>query len=222
MTASPSAEKQKTRKQMRERRKALSRHEQHVAATQLVKIVERQMLFQRCQHISFYLANDGEIDPFHLMIAAHTMNKNCYLPVVKSDSSGTLDFVRYLPDSKLVANQYGIPEPVTTGNEIISPQNLDLVFLPLVAFDPAGGRLGMGAGYYDRTFAVKSGERKSRTKLIGLAHDFQRLEQLPTEEWDIPMHAVITESHVYTTGLETADGPYKDDFLPQDCHTTRG
>jgi 5-formyltetrahydrofolate cyclo-ligase len=78
------------------------------------------------------------------------------------------------------------------------PWSLDLVFVPLVAFDKEGHRLGMGGGYYDRTFAFKTKHSHLKgPKLIGLAHDFQLQSQLPVMPWDIPLNAVITEAAIY-------------------------
>ena len=75
---------------------------------------------------------------------------------------------------------------------------LDLVLVPLVGFDPQGNRLGMGGGFYDRTFAYR-GRRKhtSRPCLIGLAHECQRVEHLPCAGWDIPLDGVITDCRRY-------------------------
>jgi 5-formyltetrahydrofolate cyclo-ligase len=71
------------------------------------------------------------------------------------------------------------------------------VLLPLVAFDPQGGRLGMGGGYYDRTFAFLNGQKGGqKPKLIGLAHHFQQIPKLPIESWDVPLNAIVTDEQV--------------------------
>lgn len=216
MKANLPAKKKQIRAQMRTRRAALSRHDQHIAAIKIAKIIKRQPLFQRSRHIATYLANDGEIDPYYLMPAARSLRKSCYLPAISRGRNGKLEFRRFQPGCKLIANHFGIPEPLAIGNNLISPQRLNIVLMPLVAFDRAGGRLGMGGGFYDRTFAFKAKAKLSPPLLIGLAHDFQCSDSLPTDTWDIPMHAVITESCIFTGPFKTDNDPYQRDFLTRD------
>ncbi len=78
--------------------------------------------------------------------------------------------------------------------------------MPLVAFDINGTRLGMGKGYYDKNlaFMLENGAKMSlssikKPKLIGLAHECQRVEQLERAEWDVPMDKIITDQATYTT-----------------------
>mgnify|MGYP001455042479 CR=1 FL=1 len=74
---------------------------------------------------------------------------------------------------------------------------LDLLIVPLSAFDAAARRIGMGGGFYDRTFAFSRIRPCMAPKLVGLAHDFQRVEQLPIEPWDVPLHGVVTDKRCY-------------------------
>jgi 5-formyltetrahydrofolate cyclo-ligase len=94
-----------------------------------------------------------------------------------------------------VSNCFGIPEPAGASGRWLRGAELDVVLAPLVAFDRAGHRLGMGGGFYDRTFrfVVRRAEWR-RPWIIGLAYDFQRVDALPVERWDVPLHAVVTES----------------------------
>lgn len=69
--------------------------------------------------------------------------------------------------------------------------------MPLVGFDATGNRLGMGGGFYDRSFAFKRIQPQQRPLLIGLAHSFQQLPQLPVASWDTPVDMVVTERAVF-------------------------
>ena len=71
---------------------------------------------------------------------------------------------------------------------------LDIVLLPLLAFDDRGNRLGMGGGYYDRLFASRLHRKTKQPLRVGLAFDCQQAERLPMQAWDVPLHAVVTES----------------------------
>jgi 5-formyltetrahydrofolate cyclo-ligase len=75
-----------------------------------------------------------------------------------------------------------------------------VVLLPLVAFDAGCNRLGMGKGYYDRSFAFRRYGNSSRPRLLGLAHECQKAEQVAMEAWDIPLDGIITDRQWYRPG----------------------
>jgi 5-formyltetrahydrofolate cyclo-ligase len=102
---------------------------------------------------------------------------------------------------KLRPNRFGIPEPVVPASEMYRAMEVDLVLLPLVAFDDQGNRLGMGGGFYDTTLAMRAAcHRFRRPRVIGLAHECQRIEHIATEPWDIPLDLIATDRHIYTFG----------------------
>ncbi|WP_126452782.1 5-formyltetrahydrofolate cyclo-ligase [Sulfuriflexus mobilis] len=185
------------RKQMRSQRRALSAREHRQASDRALDLILRHPLFMRAQHIALFLPNDGEIDISELMPTAWSMHKRCYLPVLASPGQ-RLVFAPMTQDSRLELNRYGIPEPVASRHQIRQPRQLDLVLTPLVAFDAAGNRIGMGGGYYDRSFAFLRRRRHWRhPHLLGVAHDFQRLEALPQQAWDVPLQGVFTDRKFY-------------------------
>ena len=95
-------------------------------------------------------------------------------------------------------NHWGIPEPIGTVNTFVSALSLDLVFVPLVGFDTSLARLGMGKGFYDRTFAFKRRLKVRRPRLVGLAHDCQKIEKIPVDVHDVLLDAVATDKRIYT------------------------
>ena len=86
---------------------------------------------------------------------------------------------------------YGIFEPVMENSKILEPEDIDLVIVPCVAFDDHGNRCGHGAGYYDRFMACMPPE-----SLIMVAFEAQRSEKLITEETDIPVPTIVTETGI--------------------------
>ncbi|HHY81139.1 MAG TPA: 5-formyltetrahydrofolate cyclo-ligase [Clostridiales bacterium] len=92
----------------------------------------------------------------------------------------------------LVPGTWGIPEPKEGKHKVIECSEIDLAVVPGLSFDRQFNRLGYGAGYYDRFLPAL---RKDAIK-IGICYDFQLIEQLPSEPFDIPMDGVITESTV--------------------------
>lgn len=190
--------RQQLRQQIRARRRALTHIQQQQAAQRLERLLKKHPLFLGRKRIAFYLASDGEISPGPLIRAALKAGKECYLPVLHPVRHNRLWFVRYRPGCRMVRNRFGIEEPHGTLNPRVSAWALDLVLLPLVAFDAAGGRLGMGGGFYDRTFAFKQRPGCVRgPKLVGLAHELQRVERLELASWDIPLAGVVTDRRLY-------------------------
>lgn len=181
---------------MRSRRRGLSAAQRKLAATALVETVTGLTEFRDARHLAMYLAVDGEMDPAPLVTHARAAGKQLYLPILATDASGLLNFAAWQPDTPLYPNRFEIPEPRPRPDELRSPAELDLVFTPLVAFDATGNRLGMGGGFYDRSFAfLKSGVHKPL--LIGLAYEFQKLPELRAEAWDVPLTGVATDCGFY-------------------------
>lgn len=141
------------------------------------------------------MAADGEIDPALLLAAAQRRGKACYLPVLSPVGVPRLRFKRWRKGEGLRTNFYGIAEPRT--GRLCPPRLLSLVLLPLVGFDAAGNRLGMGKGYYDRTFAFRRHSKRERPALLGLAHECQRVEKLEVEAWDLPLEGIVTDQTWY-------------------------
>lgn len=191
--------RQQIRQHMREQRRGLSETQRRSRALQLSAGLARSRLFRNSRHIALYLASDGEIDPCRLIEAAWRLGKQCYLPVLGLRPGNRLWFIPYHPNTRLVNNRFGIPEPVHARRQrLLKPHCLDLILMPLVAFDQQGNRLGMGGGFYDRTLSFLRHRRNWRKpRLIGLAYEFQRIEQLPQQNWDVPLDAVATEQGIY-------------------------
>ncbi|QIZ85595.1 5-formyltetrahydrofolate cyclo-ligase [Bermanella marisrubri] len=182
-------DRQLIRQAMRGKRQSLSDQQQLKHAKAIAKHAMSANFFTRAQTIAIYLANDGEANPVVLAEKSLYRGKQCVLPILHPTKKGFLQFADYrLPRKK---NKFGIEEPIS--REFVKAQQLDLVFMPLVAFDQQGGRLGMGGGFYDRSFEFLRHSTLPKPKLIGLAHSFQQVESLPIEEWDVPMHAIVTE-----------------------------
>ncbi len=141
------------------------------------------------QTIGLYWPADGEVDLAPL-IASLDPGKQLALPVVSA--KGQMDFYRYRPGDTLVPNRFQIPEPRLEAG-LVQGERLDLLLMPLVAFDAQGTRLGMGAGYYDRYLGKLAAADRPYT--VGIAYEVQRSDRpLPSAAWDVPLDAVITEA----------------------------
>ncbi|MCF6209793.1 MAG: 5-formyltetrahydrofolate cyclo-ligase [Gammaproteobacteria bacterium] len=182
------------RREMRTRRRGLTDAQRTRLSEYAAACFRRHRLFHHARRVAAYLPNDGELDPMPLMALAWAMGKQVYLPVLSHLRSDHLLFAPYAPGDALRENRFGIPEPVVSLRHMIDLKALDLVLTPLVAFDGQGNRLGMGGGFYDRSFAFLRRRRHwFKPHLVGMAYDFQRVDCLQHKPWDVPLQGVVTE-----------------------------
>ena len=147
----------------------------------------------KASRIAGYLAFDGEPNITAVLAGMNAGRAEVSLPVISASiDEPSMIFRRWLPqdhNAGLEKNPFGIEEPVI--GEEVEPPELDIIFMPLVAWDEDGGRLGMGAGYYDRILANVAGD--SNPLRIGIAYEAQCANKLPMNDNDVPLHGVITE-----------------------------
>lgn len=184
-------DKKTLRRQMRARRRALSVSARADAAERFARAIWPQLRSPARQRIAVYLAFDGELDPQPLVRRLWAAGKAVYLPVVTRLAPCRLWFREYRPDSTLRPNRFGIPEP--TDGALLPSRELDVVLLPLTAFDARGTRLGMGGGFYDRTFSARRYAGSSRPRLIGVGYRWQQVPMLVREPHDLPVQAIVTD-----------------------------
>jgi len=189
----------KLRQQLKRSRLALPPNERAAASTQALARIRHLRQFSRAQHIAAYVGNAGELDPMPLLMLAARLGKTCYLPVLHPILEGRLWFTRWQPGDPLRTNRFGIAEPSQHRGKVRPARQLDLVIVPLLGFDTSGRRLGMGGGYYDRTFAfVRRATHFRRPFLLGLAFESQQVDGLTSRPWDVTLDAVVTDLHHYT------------------------
>lgn len=185
------------RKTVRAKRNALSSLAQTIAAQDIVEQIQKLPQFQSAQNIALYLSADGELDTHPLIELCWSRNKNVYLPVLHPFSAGHLLFIHYTHETKMVENRFNIQEPQLDKTKVLPINQFDIIFTPLVAFDSTGQRLGMGGGYYDRSLEKWYKTGKGALP-IGIAHDCQQVNMIPSEKWDIPLPTIVTPSKVWS------------------------
>lgn len=187
--------KDQIRRQVRRRRRALSRDDRKRAAARLTAVLGRLHAFMAARRVAIFAASDGEIDL--APASRYYSDKQYYLPVVPLPGRRRLRFAMVQAGTQYRKNRYGILEPDVPPGSLATAGELDLVLAPLVAFDRRGGRLGMGGGYYDATFAFLGSRRCWHApKLVGVAYSFQEVPHIQGDPWDIPLSAVVTERGV--------------------------
>ena len=183
------------RRQLRAARRALAPEARLQASIAAAMKLCESAPYRDARRISVYMAMDGELDPTPLVMRCRTDGREVYLPVLPP-LDGPMSFRPWLPDTPLVPNRFGIPEPKFSEGGRVAKE-MDLVVTPLVGFDMQGNRLGMGAGFYDRTFGFLRHMQKPHPLLIGYAYEFQKVAVLAAESWDVPLAGVATEQHFY-------------------------
>ena len=176
------------RQQIRKTRANLTALQQQQAEDSITQQALAFIEERNAQHIALYVSFDGEISTEKLIKTLWAQDKHVYLPVLHPFNPNHLLFLRYLPDTPMVKNKFGIWEPKLNMQNVLPLDELDILFTPLVAFDKQGNRLGMGGGFYDRTL---QNWRNSSFIPVGLAHQCQQVEQLLTEAWDVPLHQIL-------------------------------
>ena len=182
-------ERDALRRELRARRRALPAADRIAGADALAARLLALPFFPASGYVAGYWAMDGEIGLHSWQLRLPKAVVYC-LPVLADDR--TLRFAPWRPGDALVTNRYGIPEPDMNPRSGLAATDMAMIVVPLVGFDAAGHRLGMGGGWYDRTLAPRL-QRPAPPWLVGVGFEVQRVDALDAQAWDVPLDAVCTE-----------------------------
>lgn len=185
-------EKRELRAVLRSQRLALPAVDRMRAADAIVGHLLDHPLFAQPGYVAGYWAVGGEL-PLHVLQMRLRPDQVWCLPCIEADD--TLRFAPWRPGDELVSNRYGIPEPALAVESQLSPDDVSVILMPLLGFTRAGQRLGMGAGFYDRSLAFRQ-RLPAPPALIGVGYTFQEVSDLESDSWDVPLDAVVTEAEL--------------------------
>jgi 5-formyltetrahydrofolate cyclo-ligase len=180
------------RRELRQHRRDIPAGQRIAAAESLATQLLALPFMPASGFVAGYWAMDGEIALHVFQLRLPPSLVYC-LPVLAGDQ---LRFAPWQPGDALATNRYGIPEPEAPATSALDAQAMSLVVLPLVGFDGHGQRLGMGGGWYDRSFAFRN-ERPAPPWLVGAGFATQRLDAIAAETWDVALDAVCTERETF-------------------------
>lgn len=190
----------KIRNIIKEKRSQLSEKELSLTSKAITERIRSFKFPKELTKIGIYYAVNNEVDVHPLCKILWQESKRVYLPIVEKKK---LLFGEYRDTSNLKNNRFKIPEPIVGLESQISAFELDLIFMPLVAFDPMGNRIGMGGGFYDRTLDNKQLDNDLKKPiLVGVAYEFQKQNQIQPNPWDIPLDMIFTESKIYHSDID--------------------
>lgn len=178
------------RRKMIRMRENLSEETLRQNSREITKRLVALEAFRSCQNILIFLSLPGEVQTEEIIRISLASGKKVYVPLV--DAKRKRLEISELPglDIEFEAKRFGIREPGPDYINIQLPAVLDFVLVPGLAFDRKGGRIGFGAGYYDRFLK----EVSDRVVRVGVAFNFQVLESVPQTELDVPVQNILTES----------------------------
>jgi len=192
------------RDELRTRRRAIPAATRIAAAQALAERLLALPFMPAAGYVAGYWAMDGEIALHAWQLRLPSALTYC-LPVLGRDKR--LRFAPWRPGEPLASNRFGIPEPDVTASALLEPGTMALVVAPLVGFDASGQRLGMGGGWYDRSFAF----RKTHAPppwLVGAAFATQQCEDgITRQPWDVALDAVCTDRDTLIIGSNPTDHP---------------
>lgn len=188
------SERKRLRAQVRRHRQSLTREDFRQLSAQLARRAFASLTIARASRIAAFMSRDGEVDVLPLMMRLIAIGKRIYVPQIDGPRLHFLPMYEGVP---LSVHAYGILEPDLPPQHRCKASSLDIVLTPLVAFDNEGNRLGMGGGYYDRTFGyLLRRQRRRKPIMLGVAFEFQRLAGIKAEPWDVALDGVVTERGV--------------------------
>jgi len=177
------------RRELRARRLAIPAAQRIAAAQSLAQRLLELPFAPTSGHVAGYWAMNGEIALHAWQLRLPPGLIYC-LPVLCQDQR--LRFAPWRQGGALASNRYGIPEPEVPPASLIEPEAMSLVVMPLVGFDASGERMGMGGGWYDRSFAFRKAQGPPPW-LVGAAFAVQQCDRIPRQPWDVALDAVCSE-----------------------------
>ena len=174
--------KSNLRKKFLRIRRKLYDHKKKIQFKYIIKILNK--IKKKNIIVGGYYPVSHEIDCLNILKNLENKKFKISLPVIKKNHG--MDFHLFSFKDVLKTNLYGIPEPIKK-----KPVNPDVLFVPLVAFDRKGFRLGYGGGFYDRY--IKKVKKRKKVLTIGFAYFFQKVKKIPTNKYDIKLDFIITD-----------------------------
>jgi 5-formyltetrahydrofolate cyclo-ligase len=191
MTALIKEEKKLIRKSILEKRNSLSAQEIKQSEMLIMNNLMKLNQFIQSQNIFCYLSFRSEVPTKGIIEYCQQQGKKVYIPVCVNETKEMI-ISKYDSDIELAASNYGVLEPTSETIKIADRSILDTAIMPGAVFDERGYRIGYGAGYYDKFFA----HTNKQIFKIALAFSFQIVENVPKDDFDIPVDCIVTEKEI--------------------------
>jgi len=187
--------KKSLRKKARNWRDSLSSDEITVKSQKITDTLLQIIETKQFSVIMLYLDMESEVRTISLMHRLLKMGKTVLAPIMEPASRKLFPYQIINHNVDLVSSKYGMLQPDPQNCQLFSPEDIDLITVPGIAFDKKGYRIGYGGGYYDRFL-----KKCPRAFWVGLAFEAQLIPDALPAEWDLPVHQIVTEKRIIIGG----------------------
>ena len=139
-----------------------------------------------------YLSFNNEVDTYPLVTWCLNNGKTVIAPYCVQSEKKIIPFIINNLTTDLTKSTFGIMEPKHDLLKMVNINDIDLIIVPGVVFDKHCNRIGFGAGYYDRFLSKKLKD----TLTIGIAYDYQIIDEIPTGVYDVPLNFIVTQKRI--------------------------
>jgi len=151
-------------------------------------------VYEKAETVMFYLSYGSEVVTDAMIASAIEDGKTVVVPAIANPGDGKMEAVKIARIEEAYQSVYGIRQPEINAEDLVNKDDIDLIFVPGIAFDEKGFRTGYGKGYFDRWLKGVPLE-----KTIGIAYDFQVTDKLPAGKYDLPVGMIVTEKRIVET-----------------------
>lgn len=184
--------KNKLRQEIAEKRKQLSKSDVSMMSIKIHSNLRSLDEYQNAMNVLFYVSYNNEVETRSVIQNLLTTNaKTIIVPYTVRGEAG-IKISKLRSFDQLQEAHFGILEPKEEEIAIFDKKHIDLIIVPGTVFDRRGHRIGYGAGYYDIFLSTIS----KKISKVGLAYDFQIVDEIPNQKHDIPMDIIVTEKEV--------------------------
>ncbi|AGX41373.1 5-formyltetrahydrofolate cyclo-ligase [Clostridium saccharobutylicum] len=187
-------DKKLLRKEVLDRRKDIDKKEKEKMDEIIEEKLYESSYYKNAKNIFIYISYDSEINTRNIINNSLKAGKKIYVPRTEFKTK-LMDAVEVTTLDNLTKSSYGILEP-SIEESAIDPNELDLIIVPGVAFDESHGRMGYGAGFYDRYFKRINEKSLKKITKLAMAYDFQVINKVPMDKDDVPVDCIFTEKRV--------------------------
>jgi len=158
-------------------------------------VIKKLSAYEKARVVMFYLSCGSEVFTDYMVNWTLDKGKTVVVPAIRNHKDGQMYAVKISRLESVCKSVYGIRQPRITPENIVEKDDIDLFFVPGIAFSASGYRTGYGKGYYDRWLKGVPSE-----KTVGLAYDFQVIDKVPVGKYDVPVGIIVTEKRVLQLG----------------------
>ena len=185
--------KDEIRRIIKKRRNSMSENEVTTKSRIIIEKLMKTDEFKNSKNIMIFLSFNNEVYTYDLIEKCIELGKRVIIPYTVKDTYEIIPTVLGNTKEDLKLTSYGYREPKKEKLQPVDEKDIDLTVVPGLAFDKKMNRIGFGKGYYDRYLA----KTRIDAKKIALAYDYQVLEEIPSEVFDVKMDSIITDENTY-------------------------